>query len=255
VRAAEVLYEVTGAVAVVTINRPEKLNALNLSACEALQDCWHRIEDDPDVRVGIVTAAGQKAFCAGFDISEKQTDRPPVTEDFTPRHGTRPVTGKPLIAAVNGLAMAAGVALVEACDLCVAADHAWFSLPEVKLGIGLEPFVQSLWTLPQRVLFELLVTGDRLTAERGYQLGFVNRVAPIGELMSTAFALATTIAENAPLAVLASKAMIFGGQRAMGMDLAVQEADRVFEPVAASADAQEGFRAWTEKRKPIWQSR
>ena len=84
------------------------------------------------------------------------------------------MTGKPLIAAVNGLAMAAGMALVEACDLCVAADHAWFSLPEVRLGIGLEPFVQSMWTLPQKVLFELLVTGDRLSAERAYQIGFVS---------------------------------------------------------------------------------
>ena len=251
----EVLYEVYDGVAVVTIKRPEKLNALNMAACEALQESWKRIEDDPAVRVGIVTAAGEKAFCAGFDISEKVTDRPPTTEDFTPRPGTRPVTGKPLIAAVNGLAMAAGVALVEACDLCVAADHAWFSLPEVKLGIGVEPFIQSLWTLPQRVLFEMLVTGDRLGAERAYQLGFVNRLAPAGELMSTAFALARTIAENAPLAVLASKAMIFGGQRAMGMDLAVAEANRVFAPVAASADSQEGFRAWAEKRKPVWQSK
>ena len=184
--APEVLYEVSDGVAIVTINRPEKRNALNLAACETLKECWRRIENDPDVRVGIVTGAGDKAFCAGFDITEKNVDGRPRTEDFTPRPGTSPATGKPLIAAVNGLAMAAGMALVEACDLCVAADHAWFSLPEVTLGIGLEPFVQSLWTLPQRMLFELLVTGDRLSAERAYQLGFVNRIAPGGDLMDTA---------------------------------------------------------------------
>ena len=253
--AAEVLYEVSDGVAIVTINRPEKRNALNLAACEALQDCWRRIEDDQGVRVAVVTGAGDKAFCAGFDITEKNADGRPRTEDFTPRPGTRPVTGKPLIAAVNGLAMAAGMALVEACDLCVAAEHAWFSLPEVRLGIGLEPFVQSLWTLPQRVLFELLVTGDRLTAERAYQLGFVNRIAPASDLMGTALTLARTIADNAPLVVLASKELIYGGQRAMGMDRALQAADRAFAPVSASADAKEGYRAWAEKRRPVWQAK
>jgi enoyl-CoA hydratase/carnithine racemase len=253
--APEVRYEAADGVAIVTINRPDKRNALNLAACESLQDCWKRIEDDPGVRVGIVTGAGDKAFCAGFDITEKNVDGRPRTEDFTPRPGTSPATGKPLIAAVNGLAMAAGMALVEACDLCVAAEHAWFSLPEVRLGIGLEPFVQSLWTLPQRVLFELLVTGDRLSAERAYQLGFVNRIAAAGELMDTALQLARTIADNAPLVVAASKAMVYGGQRAMGMDQALEAADRAFAPVSASADAKEGFAAWTEKRRPRWQAK
>jgi enoyl-CoA hydratase len=253
--AAEVRYEVSGAVAIVTINRPEKRNALNLAACEALQDCWQRIENDPAIRAGIVTGAGDKAFCAGFDITEKNVDGRPTTEDFTPRPGTNPVTGKPLIAAVNGLAMAAGMALVEACDLCVAADHAWFSLPEVRLGIGLEPFVQSLWTLPQRVLFELLVTGDRLSAERAYQLGFVNRLAAADELMETALGLAQTIADNAPLVVRASKAMIYGGERAMGMNQALTAAHDAFGPVSGSADAQEGYRAWMEKRRPVWQAK
>ena len=253
--AAEVRYEVSDGVAIVTINRPEKRNALNLAACETLQDCWRRIENDPGDRVGIVTGAGDKAFSAGFDITEKNVDGRPRTEDFTPRPGTSPVTGKPLIAAVNGLVMAAGLALVEACDLCVAADHAWFSLPEVRLGIGLEPFVQSMWTLPQRVLFELLVTGDRLSAERAYQLGFVNRIAPSGDLMATALTLARTIAENAPLVVLASKALIYGGQRAMGMDQALAAADQAFAPVSGSADAKEGYRAWTEKRRPAWQAK
>jgi enoyl-CoA hydratase/carnithine racemase len=251
---SEVEYQVDEHVAVVTINRPEKRNALNLAACDALQECWKRIEDDPDVRAGIVTGAGDKAFCAGFDITEKNVDGRPTTEDFTPRPGTSPVTGKPLIAAVNGLAMAAGLALVEACDLCVAADHAWFSLPEVRLGIGLEPFVQSMWTLPQKVLFELLVTGDRLPAERAYQIGFVNRIAPAAELMDTALTLAKTIAGNAPLVVRASKELIYGGQRAMGMDSALTAADRAFAPVSASADAKEGYRAWTEKRPPVWRS-
>jgi enoyl-CoA hydratase len=248
----EVRYEVDDGVAVVTIDRPDKLNALNLAACAALRDAWQRIDADPQVKVGVVTAAGDRAFCAGFDIGEKLGDRPPETSDFTPRTASGPVTGKPLIAAVNGLAMAAGVALVDACDLCVAAEHAWFSLPEVRLGIGLEPFVQTLWALPQRVLMELLVTGDRLDAARAYQLGFVNRVVPTGEALDAALTMARRIADNAPLAVVASKAMIYGGQRALGLEQAQEAADLAFAPVTDSADALEGFRAWSEKRPPVW---
>ena len=111
-----------------------------------------------------------------------------------------------------------------------------------------------MWTLPQKVLFELLVTGDRLTAERAYQIGFVNRIAPGGELMDTALTLARTIAGNAPLVVRASKELIYGGQRAMGMDSALTAADRAFAPVSGSNDAKEGYRAWMEKRPPVWRS-
>jgi enoyl-CoA hydratase len=112
-----------------------------------------------------------------------------------------------------------------------------------------------MWTLPQRVLFELLVTGDRLSAERAHQLGFVNRIAAGAELMPTAMNLARTIADNAPLVVLASKKLIYGGQRAMGMDAALAAAGDAFAPVSGSADAKEGYRAWMEKRRPRWQAK
>ena len=114
----------------------------------------------------IVTGAGDKAFCAGFDFKEKQVDGRPNLEDFSPRLGTKCSVTKPLIAAVNGPAVAAGMALVEACDLCVAADGAWFALSEVTLGISVENFVQSLWNMPQKILMELLVTGEPLSARR-----------------------------------------------------------------------------------------
>ena len=155
-------------------------------------DCWKRIEDDPDVRAGIVTGAGDKAFCAGFDITEKNVDGRPTTEDFTPRPGTSPVTGKPLIAAVNGLAMAAGMALVEACDLCVAADHAWFSLPEVRLGIGLEPFVAvDVDAAAEACCSSCSSPGTGSPPSAPTRSGSSTGSHPAGELMDTALTLAS----------------------------------------------------------------
>src|SRR4051794_35296817 len=159
----EVQYETRGGVALITINREHRRNALDLQACEALTECWQRLENDRSLGVGVVTGAGAKAFCAGFDIKQKQADDRPNLADFSPRLGTKCSVTKPLIAAVNGPAVAAGMALVEACDLCVAAYGAWFALSEVTLGIGVENFVQSLWNLPQKILLELLMTGEPLS--------------------------------------------------------------------------------------------
>ena len=207
------------------------------------------------MRAGIVTGAGDKAFCAGFDITEKNVDGRPTTEDFTPRPGTSPVTGKPLIAAVNGLAMAAGMALVEACDLCVAADHAWFSLPEVRLGIGLEPFVAvDVDAAAEGAVRAAGHRGPALTAERAYQIGFVNRIAP-GRRADGHRAHAGRHHRRQRAA---------GGRASQGADLRRpagdgngQRPDRrepAFAPVSGSEDAKEGYRAWMEKRPPAWRS-
>jgi enoyl-CoA hydratase len=250
-----VKYEITGAVAVVTIDRPTRRNALDSATCDALHACWGRADADDAVQAVVVTGAGDHAFCAGFDVSEKTEGVTLDVARFAPRVGTRARIAKPVIAAVNGPAVAAGVALVEACDLCVAAESAWFALAEVTLGIGVEPFVQSLWTLPQKVLMELLLTGEPLSARRAHAVGFVNRLAPDGEALTAAVELAETIAANAPLVVRASKAMLYRGQAAMGMEDALRAADEVFAPIAGSADAQEGFRARSERRPPVWLGR
>jgi enoyl-CoA hydratase len=250
-----ILYEVTDAVAVVTIDRPDRRNALDLSTCNALRECWEAADADDRVQVVVVTGAGTQAFCAGFDIAEKTAGVELSVERFAPRLGTRSLIDKPVIAAVNGPAVAAGVALVEACDLCVAAESAWFALAEVTLGIGLEPFVQSLWTLPQKLLMEMMMTGQPLSARRAYEVGFVNRLAQDGEALPCALELARTIAANAPLVVRASKEMLYRGHEAMGMSDALREADRVFAPTAMSEDAQEGFRARREGRRPAWRGR
>jgi enoyl-CoA hydratase len=251
----DVRYEQDGEVVVVTIDRPERRNALSVGACRQLRAAWTRFEADPTARVAILTGAGDRAFCAGYDLAEKERGDAVGLEDFVPRVETRCLVTKPVIAAVNGAAVAAGLALVEACDLVAAAESAWFALPEVKLGLGVAPFVQSLWTLPQRVLLELLLTGEPLPARRAYELGFVNRLAPPERLRAEALALARTIAANAPLVVGASKAMVYRGLEAMGTTAAHAAARELFGPVSRSEDAREGFRARAEGRAPRWTGR
>jgi enoyl-CoA hydratase/carnithine racemase len=252
---SEVLYERRGAAVVITINRPERRNALSIQTCHQLRAAWTRFEADADARVAIVTGAGDKAFCAGYDLAEKAHGNTVGIGDFAPRLETTTYVSKPVIAAVNGAAVAAGMALVESCDLVVAAEEAWFGLPEVKLGIGVAPFVQSLWTLPQHVLMELLLTGEALTARRAHEVGFVNRVVPLGRLLDESLALADVIGRNAPLVVRASKAMIYQGIEAMGMPAALRAAQGLFVPVNQSEDAREGFRARGERRPPRWKGR
>lgn len=248
----EVLYEKTGSAVVITINRPDRRNALSIATCHALHDAWMRFESDTEASVAIVTGAGDRAFCAGYDIDEKQHGDTVGIGDFAPRLETTAFVSKPVIAAVNGAAVAAGMALVEACDLVVAADTAWFGLPEVKLGIGVAPFVQSLWTLPQHILMELLLTGGPLTAGRAYEVGFVNRLVPLEKLLDESLTLANTIASNAPLVVAASKAMLYQGIEAMGMPAALERANTLFVPVSQSDDAKEGWRARAQGRPPRW---
>jgi len=252
---SEVLYERRGATAILTINRPERRNALTIETCHQLRAAWTRFEADTGALVAIVTGAGDRAFCAGYDIAEKQQGNAVGIADFAPRLETTSYVSKPVIAAVNGAAVAAGMALVEACDLIVAAEGAWFGLPEVKLGIGVAPFVQSLWTLPQHVLMELLMTGEPLTAQRAHQIGFVNRLVPRERLLDESLTLAETIARNAPLVVRASKAMLYQGIAAMGMPAAHRVARGLFVPVGQSEDAREGFRARRERRPPRWTGR
>jgi enoyl-CoA hydratase/carnithine racemase len=251
----EVRYERRGAVVIITLNRPDRRNALNIATCQQLRRAWTQVESDPDARVAVVTGSGDRAFCAGYDIAEKRSGAPLTLRDFAPRHGTTLSVTKPVIAAVNGAAVAAGMALVEACDLVVAAEGAWFSLPEAKLGLGVAPFVQSLWTLPQRIVMELALTGEPLTARRAYELGFVNRLVPPARLLDEAVTLAAGVAANAPLVVHAGKAMIYRGIEAMGMPAALDAANTLFGPVNRSEDAEEGFRAMAERRPPQWKGR
>ena len=250
-----VLFEVDEGVAWVTINRPEARNAVNQAVSEGLATAWDRVESDDDIAVAVLTGAGGAAFSAGADLKEMAAR----AERGLPSHltGGRLADGgvaKPVIAAVNGLAYAFGFNLVMQCDLCVAADHARFGILEAKVGRGSPWAAQLGWLIPPRTAIELLCTAEPMDAQRAYELGLVNRVVPAAQLKSAAAELARTIAANAPLTVRAGKAMI---RATAGLSPAEAKAvaDEIYKPVYASDDAQEGPRAFAEKRPPRWKGR
>ncbi len=251
----EIVYENRGQVAVVTINRPEARNAINSGVREGLAAAWQRFDNDADARVAILTGAGDKAFCAGADLKEmalKKLGRLP--RNFLPTLNVNTQLSKPVIAAVNGVAYAGGWALVQMCDLVVAAETARFAITEAKVGRGMPWAVPLIHMIPQKVLLEILMTGDPISAQRAYEIGFVNHVVPAEQLMPRALALAETIAENAPLTVAAAKEMVYMTTD-MGRMAGLEAARHLFDAVYRSEDAQEGPRAFAEKRKPQWRGR
>ena len=253
--AEAVLFEVAEGVAWVTINRPEARNAVNQAVSEGLAAAWDRVESDDDIAVAVLTGAGPAAFSAGADLKEMAAR----AERGLPSHLTRDrladggVT-KPVIAAVNGVAYAFGFNLVMQCDLCVAADHARFGIFEARVGRGSPWAAQLGWLIPPRSAIELLCTAEPIGAQRAYELGLVNRIVPAAELKSAVAELARAITANAPLTVRAGKAMI-RATAGLSPDEAAAVADKIYEPVYASDDAQEGPRAFAEKRPPRWQGR
>jgi len=248
----DVTYDVVDGVAWLTIDRPDARNALNTSVRQGLWDGMHRFNHDDSAGVLVLTGAGDKAFCAGGDLKEMaETAMEVPPPDFVPIIGRNIEVPKVTIAAVNGVAFAGGFLLAQSCDLCIAADHARFAITEAKVGRG-SPWAAPLpWMIPPRVAMELLVTAAPISAERAHQVGLVNQVVPLADLRSAAQAMATTILANAPLSVRAAKRTV-----ELGRDLGLwDEADRIWEPVYRSADAQEGPAAFREGRSPRWQDR
>ena len=251
----EIVYENRGQVAVVTINRPAARNAINSGVREGLAAAWQRFENDAGARVAILTGAGEKAFCAGADLKEmalKKLGRLP--RNFLPTLNVNTQLSKPVIAAVNGVAYAGGWALVQMCDLVVAAETARFAITEAKVGRGMPWAVPLMHMIPQKILLEILLTGEPISAQRAYEIGFVNHVVPAEQVMPRALALAETIAENAPLTVAAAKEMVYMTTD-MGRQAGLEAARHLFDAVYRSEDAQEGPRAFAEKRKPQWRGR
>jgi enoyl-CoA hydratase/carnithine racemase len=247
-----VLYSVTDGVAWLEINRPDSRNALSQAVREGLWAGFRRFNEDDTAKVLVLTARGEKAFCAGGDLKEMANNSltiPPP--DFLPYPGRNIQVDKPLIAAVNGVAYAGGFLLAQQCDLVVAADNAVFAITEAKVGRG-TPWAAPLPRLiPPRVAMELLLTGNPISAQRAYEVGLVNKVVPLAELRATANEMAQTIVANAPLSVRAAKALVHAVAELPEQD-AWNEGDRLFESVYLSADAQEGPQAFREKRAPQW---
>ncbi|MGH3584244.1 MAG: enoyl-CoA hydratase/isomerase family protein, partial [Mycobacterium sp.] len=195
-----VVYEVRDGIAWVTINRPEARNSLNKAVRDGLFDAVHTFNGDDTAQVLVLTGAGDKAFCAGGDLKEMSGERltiPPV--DFVPQFGRNIHVEKPTIAAVNGVAFAGGFLLAQTCDLCVASTTASFAITEARVGRG-SPWAAPLpLMIPRRIATELLLTAAPLTAQRAYDIGFVNRLAAPEDLIETTQTLARQIAANAPL--------------------------------------------------------
>lgn len=250
-----VTYELRGPVAWLTINRPEARNALNKAVRDGLFGGVRRFNDDDGAKVLVLTGAGDKAFCAGGDLKEMASDSLTVPPpDFLPQFGRNIQVDKPTIAAVNGIAYAGGFLLAQSCDLCVAVDTARFAITEVKVGRG-APWAAPLpWMIPPRIAMQILLTGDPIDAARAREIGLVNEVVPAAELAEATQQLAERIAANAPLSVRAVKKTVRLVAEYPLAD-AYTEADRIWEPVYLSEDAQEGPAAFRDKRTPAWKGR
>ncbi|MBY0423193.1 MAG: enoyl-CoA hydratase/isomerase family protein [Parvularculaceae bacterium] len=242
-------------VAILTINRPESRNALSREVREGLFAAWERFERDPALRVAILTGAGDKAFCAGGDLKEMVERRLAVPpRDMFPVPGDNIELSKPTIAAVNGVAFAGGWMIAQACDLCVASASAQFAVTEVKVGRSSPWAAPLIHMIPQRIMMEILLTGKPITAERAYEIGLVNRLSAPEKLMETALALAADILDGAPLSVRAARETVMLATE-MGRGAALRAARAASESAYLSEDAQEGPRAFAEKRRPRWTGR
>ncbi|MFX1760379.1 MULTISPECIES: crotonase/enoyl-CoA hydratase family protein [Rhodococcus] len=247
-----VLTEFADGVAVFTLNRPEAKNAVNLEVSEALAAAIDEFEARPDLTIGILTGAGG-TFCAGMDLKAfARGEKPSI-----PGRGFGGITeappSKPLIAAVEGWALAGGCELALSADLIVASRDAKFGIPEVKRGLAAAAggLLRLPKILPYPLAMELAITGDPLTAEVAHHHGLVNRVTEPGEALTVAKELAARVAANGPLAVKATKQVVAMAAGYTDPDAFV--AQRTFiDPVFASADAKEGARAFAEKRAPVW---
>jgi len=250
-----VTYEVIDGVAWLTINRPAARNALSAVVREGLWEGTRRFNDDADARVLVLTGAGDKAFCAGGDLKEMAQNALTVPPpDFAPQFGRNIDVAKPTIAAVNGVAFAGGFLLAQQCDLVVAAEHATFAITEVKVGRGAPWAAPLSWLVPARIALQILLTGDAISAHRAQEVGLVNEVVPAAQLRDRTQELAGRIAANAPLSVLAAKRTAYLSAQHR-IDEAYALAERIWEPVYLSEDAQEGPRAFQEKRAPVWKGR
>jgi enoyl-CoA hydratase/carnithine racemase len=255
---AAVERERVGHVEILTINRPEARNAINGDVSAGMSNALDQLAADGDCAVVVVTGAGDKAFSAGMDLKAFAAGEGAAIMGGTGGFGgiTQRHFPKPIIASVNGAALAGGCEIMLSCDLVVAADHATFGIPEAKRGLvaGAGGLIRLPKRLPIAIALELALTGDSIDASRALQLGLVNRVVPGARLREETLALAGVIADNAPLSVRWSKHVMVraaGVSEEEGWKLNAEAVGAVF----SSADAMEGPIAFAEKRKPNWQGK
>jgi enoyl-CoA hydratase/carnithine racemase len=252
-----ILFEHRGAVAVITINRPEAMNALDPETNAELARAWRDFDADPELLVGVITGAGDRAFSAGADLKkliplQREQARRGESSEWNFGGLTRGfTTWKPVIAAVNGHCLAGGLEMALACDIRLCAPNATFGLSEVRWGII--PGAGGTQRLPRAVplgwALQMILSGEPIDAQEAFRIGLVNRVLPQAELLPAAVQLAETIASRGPLAVRAAKrAVLEGLDRGLQAGLGLEAA--LFDELMHSEDAVEGPRAFAEKRPP-----
>ena len=251
---------VTDGVALITINRPERLNALDTEHYAGLSQAWQTVRDDSAIRVAVITGAGEKSFSTGADLKSFIPKPPELAELLLTQKSQLLNRGlevwKPVIAAVNGYCLGGGMTLLLAADIRVAAEHATFSVAEVKRGVfpangGTQRIAQQL---PHAIAMEMLLTGESIDAATAARWGLVNKVVPLPQLMASAMDYAKRIAANAPLAVQAAKELAL---RSRDLDLAsgLRMEQLFLRLLQDSEDVQEGAAAFAAKRKPQFKGR
>jgi enoyl-CoA hydratase len=251
------LVERQGRIAVLTLNRPTKKNAVDGEMTKAIEQAIDMVEDDPDIWIGVLAARGD-VFCAGADMAVIAAGR--ASDMSTKRGGWAGFVArertKPFIAAVDAPALAGGFELALACDLLVASERATFALPEVKRGLiaAAGGIFRLMRTLPRATALELILTGSPLSAEQALSWGLCNEVTEPGRALEHALVLAERICENAPLAVRAARRLALGAEHAAD-DTGWQNTSDAVASLVNTEDFKEGPRAFLERRRPIWTGR
>jgi enoyl-CoA hydratase/carnithine racemase len=252
-------YSATGGVGRLTINRPEKRNALTFEVMQGMRDALARAATDDDIRVVVVAGAGEKAFCAGADLGSTMSAGEAAAHDargmLADVFRTMWSMGKPSIARVHGYALAGGFGLAMACDFVVAADDAVLGTPEIDVGLWPHMItVPLLRSLPPRVVLELITTGRRISPDELHRHGAINRVVPIDGLDAAVDELAATLASKSPIAM---RYGLRGFRRAQEMtdDAALDMLQAMLTVTTHTEDAAEGVAAFAEKRAPVWKGR
>ena len=252
--ADEVLYEIKAGIAYITLNRPEKLNAINPEMRELLWDSFQDVKNNPEVRCAIVTGKG-RAFSTGHDLVAMANARGNEGHSTGDLYVVQANIWKPIIAAINGICLAQGCGIALGSDIRVASTEAQFGWPQAKRGISSVsgPALLSQ-VVPRNIAFEFLFTGEFVDANRALELMLVNYVMPPEEVMPKAEEIARKIIANAPLSIAAIKEAAIKGSE-MGLEERVAFAQKKRDEVLATEDAQEGVRAFAEKRAPVWKGR